>query len=88
MPVVARTRFLVGRHWCEVRTYEIYGSRREVLARFSIGSVEGLDIGSAERCIDAIRKVRSEVNRRMAGRSNTGQSPMGGNFQPVQDPAA
>lgn len=88
MPVVARTRFLVGRQWCEVRTYEIYGRRREVVARFSIGSVEGLDIGSSERCIDAIRKVRVEVERRAAGRSNTGRFPMGENFQPIADPAA
>ena len=88
MPVVARTRFLVGRQWCEVRTYEVYGRRREVVARFSIGAIEGRDMGSADRCIDAIRKVRAEAQARMAGRSNTGQSPMGGNFQPAQDPAA
>lgn len=64
MPVVARTRWLEDRQWCEVRTYEVYGRRREVVARFSIGAIEGRDVGSADRCIDAIRKVRAEVSQR------------------------
>lgn len=36
----------------------------------------------------ALARLLVDLARASAGRSNTGQSPMGGNFQPVQDPAA
>lgn len=85
MPVVARTRFLAGRQWCEVRTYEIYGRSLEVVARFSIGSIDGLDVCSADRCIDCVRKVQREAERiKTAGRSNTGRCLMGENFRPFE----
>lgn len=66
MPIVARTRFVAGRAVCDVRTYQIRRRDGAPSVRFSIGSVDGLDVSSGERTIDVIRAVRVEAERRSA----------------------
>lgn len=66
MPIVARTRFLAGSVWCDVRTYRVLRRDGETVAQFSIGSIDGLDVASSERTIDCVRRVR-EVAQRRAG---------------------
>lgn len=83
MPIVARTRFVAGIFPCEVRTYEIRSRSGEVVSRFSIGAVNGLDVVTSSRTIDAIRAVRLAAERASgpAGRSNTGRCLMGETFR-------
>ena len=90
---ISVTRFLAGGHdreWVEVRTKEwrspVCGDR----LRWSVGYFRGVPVVVRVREIDCVESLRRYVEGRCesAGRSNTGQSPMGGNFQPAQDPAA
>lgn len=65
MAMISRTRFLVGRLWCVVESYE---SRHldQVVARFCVGSIEGdsEEFTSTDRLIDCIRALRGEAERR------------------------
>lgn len=64
MAIIARTRFLTGPVWCDVRTYRIHRRDGETVAQFSIGSIDGLDVASSDRTIDCIRAVRLVAERR------------------------
>jgi hypothetical protein len=67
MALISRTRFLVGRLWCEARAHEIH-YRGEVVARFCVGVIEGdpEEFISTDRLIDCIRELRIEAERRQA----------------------
>lgn len=67
MPIIARTRFVSGRSTCEVRTYQLTRRDGGLSVRFSIGSLDGLDVATGERTIEVIRAVRAEAERREGG---------------------